>query len=262
MAALVDALGNHLPDLAILVVTALAFALFGGAVAWLSHRFWFRRWPQHGAFDDKLADTAHTSLLGLSAFVLALMITNGLSSLARTDTNVGQEGMSVHRLARELDALGPAAGAAKAKLAAYVQDVSGDEWRRLAAAPSTLSPLAQADLDTLWTDLRELQKNLPSSDPARGDLTHYAERIETLRQTRLADSTSNIPGIFWLILVVFVAATSFLAGREAPKRFGMQVNMIHMAAIGLAVGLVIILDNPFRGQTSIDPAVIRSALGS
>jgi hypothetical protein len=40
----------------------------------------------------------------------------------------------------------------------------------------------------------------------------------------------------------------------------MQVNLIHMAAIGLAVGLVIALNNPFRGQTSIDLAVIRDAL--
>ena len=37
--------------------------------------------------------------------------------------------------------------------------------------------------------------------------------------------------------------------------------MVHMAAIGLAVGLVIVLDNPFRGQTSIDPTVIGNALG-
>jgi hypothetical protein len=261
MAQIVDVLGNALPDLAILAVAALAFALFGRVVAWLSNRFWFHRWLEHGAFEDKLADTAHTSLLGLSAFVLALMITNGLSSLARTDSSVRQEAVSIYRLSHELDALGPQGAPAKAALDAYARDVSGDEWRRLAKAPSTLSPLAQADLDTLWTRLRALQKGLDPSDAARGDLTNYAERIETLRQTRLADSTSDIPGIFWIILVTFVAATSFLAGREAPKRFGMQVNMIHMAAIGLAVGLVVILDNPFRGQTSIDPEIIRTALG-
>ena len=40
------------------------------------------------------------------------------------------------------------------------------------------------------------------------------------------------------------------------------MNVIHMSAIGLAVGLVIVLDNPFRGQTSIEPAIIGSALGS
>jgi hypothetical protein len=262
MAYLIDALGNSLPDLAILAVTALSFAVLGGAIAWLSQRFWFRRLPQRGAFDDKLADTAHASLLGLSAFVLALMITNGLTSLARSETNVRQEGVSIHRLDRELDALGPQAGAAKAALASYAEDVAGDEWKRLATAPSSLSPVAQRDLDALWTDLRALQKGLAPSDPARGGLTNYAERIETLRQNRLADSTSNIPGIFWSILVTFVAATSFLAGREAPKRFGTQVNMIHMAAIGLAVGLVIILDNPFRGETSIDPAIIMTAIAT
>ena len=37
--------------------------------------------------------------------------------------------------------------------------------------------------------------------------------------------------------------------------------MLHTAAIGLAVGLVIILDNPFRGETSIDPTIIGHALG-
>ena len=260
MFKVVDSLGNALSDFAILAVTALAFALFGGAVAWLSNRLWFRRWPQHGAFEDKLADTAHASLLGLSAFVLALMITNGLTSLARTEDNVRQEGAAVHRLGRELDRIGAPAGDAAAALAGYARDVAGDEWRSLAVAPNALSPLAQADLDALWTRLRETQRRLDAADPSRMDLTQYAARIENLRQSRLADSSSNIPGIFWLILLAFVAATSFLAGREAPRRFGMQVNMIQMSAIGLAVGLVIILDNPFRGETSIDPAIIGAAL--
>ena len=71
MSDLISALGNSLPDLAILGLSALAFALIGGAIAFLSSKHWFRRWPQHSAFEDKLADTAHTGLLGLSAFVLA-----------------------------------------------------------------------------------------------------------------------------------------------------------------------------------------------
>jgi hypothetical protein len=98
------------------------------------------------------------------------------------------------------------------------------------------------------------------SNPARGDLGTDVAQIETLRTSRLAAAKSNIPNIFWVILLLLVAAASFLSGREAPKRFGLQVNLIHMAAIGLAVGLVIVLNNPFRGQTSIDPAIIRDAL--
>jgi hypothetical protein len=78
--------------------------------------------------------------------------------------------------------------------------------------------------------------------------------------SHLAAAASNIPKIFWIILLLFGAAVSFLSGRDAPKRFPLQVILIHMAAIGLGVGLVVVLNNPFRGQTKIDPAIIRDAL--
>jgi hypothetical protein len=48
--------------------------------------------------------------------------------------------------------------------------------------------------------------------------------------------------------------------RDAPKRFGLQVILIHMAAIGLGVALVVVLNNPFRGQSKIGPAIICGAL--
>ena len=82
-------------------------------------------------------------------------------------------------------------------------------------------------------------------------MRHLTRRLET--RYRCRDKALAI------ILLLFVAAASFLSGRDAPKRFGLQVNMIHMAVIGLAVGLVVVLNNPFRGQTSIDPVIIRNA---
>jgi hypothetical protein len=36
--------------------------------------------------------------------------------------------------------------------------------------------------------------------------------------------------------------------------------MMHMSAIGLATGMVVVLDNPFRGDTSIGPEIIQRAL--
>jgi hypothetical protein len=60
--------------------------------------------------------------------------------------------------------------------------------------------------------------------------------------------------------VALVRRCIILGGRDAPKRFGLQVFLIHIAAIGLGVGLVVVLNNPFRGQTKIDPAIMHDAL--
>ncbi len=143
---LVNSLANALPDAAILGVSATLFGLFGGGIALTTNRLWFRHWTYHSAYEDKLADTAHSSLLGFSAFVLALLITNGVSSLSKTDDMVRQEATNIYRLNRELATLGPAANDARQTLAIYARNVADDEWPRLATLPNALSPLAQKNL--------------------------------------------------------------------------------------------------------------------
>lgn len=83
--SLVDTIANSLSDRVILAISALSFGLLGGLIAFLANRLWFRYWPTHAAYDDKLGEAAHTSMLGFCAFVLALLITNGLSSLSETE---------------------------------------------------------------------------------------------------------------------------------------------------------------------------------
>jgi hypothetical protein len=262
--AFVDYMANSFSDPAILAISALTFGLVGGLVAFLANRLWFRRWPKHTPYDDKLGEAAHTSMLGFSAFVLALLITNGLTTLSETDKAVRLEATTIYSLGRELDSLGPSAFTAKQALASYAQNVAQDEWPRLARLPVSLSPLAQKNLDDLWAGVRSIQQNLAKTDPARNDyrvdLSKYASEIETSRSERLSAATINIPDDFWFILLLFVVAASFLSGRETQKPFGMQINVMHMSAIGLAVGLVIVLENPFRGQTSIGPEIIERAM--
>jgi hypothetical protein len=139
MADLVDTLANSLPDLAILVISAIAFSVLGGGIALASNRLWFRRWAEHSPYEEKLGDTAHVSLLGFAAFVLALLITNGVSNLSKTEENIRKEALSVYRLGRELGALGPSAHDARLTLGAYARNVADDEGPRLAALPNTLS---------------------------------------------------------------------------------------------------------------------------
>ena len=59
--SVVDRIANSLSDAEILAISALLFGLVGGLVAFLANRFWFRYWPTHGAYDDKLGEAAHTA---------------------------------------------------------------------------------------------------------------------------------------------------------------------------------------------------------
>ncbi|MBB4199620.1 hypothetical protein CCR94_14975 [Rhodoblastus sphagnicola] len=258
--SIVDALANSLSDWAILATLALSFGVIGGLIAALANRLWFRRWPERADYDNKLGDSAHTSMLGFTAFVLALLISNGLSTLSQTEKAVRAEATSIYRLGRELDAIGPSADAAKRALVSYAQNVAKDEWRRLAKLPISLSPLAQKNLDDLWSALRALPDQNEGATPLRSDLradlSKLTSQIETSRSARLSAATMNIPDDFWILLVLFVVAASVLSGRDNARHFGVQINMMHMSAIGLAVGMVIILDNPFRGETSIGPEII------
>lgn len=261
MYTVIGALTERFHDLAILGISAAAFGLFGLAISWLAHHVWFRFWPVRGAEDRKLADTVQTSLLGFSAFVLALAVTSVLTNLSRVEEATLQEASTLGDLDRELQGLGEPAAAARRILADYVRDVSTDEWRLLAHGEPRLSPLAGRDLDRLWAEIRGLQRDERLTPPQiRDTLDKYQMSISTLRTQRLAEATKSIPSIFWVIILVFVAGASFMNGRDTLHRFGLQVLVLHMAAIGLVVALIVIIDNPFRGSTSVSPSIIAKAL--
>jgi hypothetical protein len=73
----VDTIANSLSDWVILAISALSFGLLGGLIAFLANRFWFRYWPAHGAYDDKLGEAAHTSMLGFRRRVKSILMRVG-----------------------------------------------------------------------------------------------------------------------------------------------------------------------------------------
>ena len=251
----------YAPDLLILAAAALVFGLAGGLVAYLAHRFWFHRWSDHSSDDDKLMDTVHTSLLGFSAFVLALAITGVSSNLSNAEGDARQESLDLYQLRREFTGLGALGEDGNRALAEYVQHVATDEWPRLARTEPSLSPLAQKSLDDIWSSIRTIQSDLGSNKPQlREALSGYLTQIEHARYARLASATNSIPGVVWLMILLFVAAASFMSGRHKPKQFSIRLVIIHMSAIGLVIALIMILDNPYRGETSVGPEAILGAL--
>ncbi|MGE0094096.1 MAG: DUF4239 domain-containing protein [Alphaproteobacteria bacterium] len=251
----------NLPDILILGAAALVFGGIGGLISLLSYKFWFQRWSKHSTFEDRLAETAHDSFIAIIAFVLALSIANEFDNYSKAREMVRQEALEISRIQRELVAIGPSAEDARRALKAYAESVVSDEWPSLARRPSNLSQVTQSHLNELWRSIRAVQRALGEpSENVRFDLSEYMMNLEEDRESRLGAAKNLIPTVFWTTMILFAIGESFLSGRRSVRRFGIQINVMHMSAIGLLMALILIFDNPFRGQTSVNPQIILDAL--
>jgi hypothetical protein len=98
-----------------------------------------------------------------------------------------------------------------------------------------------------------------SNSSAASTLHGYVEKLEDLRQSRLESATKTVPPVFWWVLIVFIVGAMVMNGRHRMDAFGMTLISFHMGAIGLVVALILVMDSPFRGQTSVSPAALMRA---
>ena len=261
---MIDALYNlslRVPDFVMLIGFGFIFGLTGVLISHLSYYFWFSRIDKKMDHDKKLADGVHASILALIAFFMAITTTNELSSFGMAAGQVQLEGLEIKRVDRDLQTLELVGEKARSILREYVTNVTGDEWKRLAMRPQSLSPSAEQNLNDLWKEVRSIQDEIYIKKPTLShDLGEYMKKIEEARRNRLAASINSIPDIVWLMLVVFFLSSCVLNGRNKLSRYSTQVTFIHMSTFGLMLALNVIIDNPFGGDTSIGPAKIANAL--
>lgn len=252
---------SALPDYAILAIVAVVFGAVGGLISLFAYRLWFQRWSKHSDFEDRLAETAHDSFIAIIAFVLALSIANEFDNYTKAKDLVRQEALEIYRIQRELASMGPSGEEGLRALGAYARSVAEDEWPTLARRPSSLSPVTQGHFNALWRSVRAVQRELGEpSENARFDLSEYIMKLEEVRESRLGAAKNIIPTVFWVTIILFAIGESFLSGRRSVRRFGIQINVMHMSAIGLLMALILIFDNPFRGDTSVSSEIILDAL--
>ena len=249
----------QLPDLVILVVGAAATAGLALAIALLTRRFWFAPRADRLETHTKLADLVHSGLLAFAVFLLALVLSDVRANLGRADDATLREASVLTRLDRELSLIGDSARDARVRLRAYADAIVSDEWLTLGRAEPELSGKAEGLLRALNRDVHALAANNPA---VASQLRALFDRAEDLRQGRLENATKSIASIFWWMIGAFVLGAMAMNGRNPVDANSATLILLHMAPIGLVMSLIIVMDEPFRGETSISSAPIAKALTS
>lgn len=247
----------HLSDFAILLTGGLSTGVFAIGIAWITRRALEKF--GHGDVHSTVAGLVHGSLLAFIVFVLAHVLSDVRANVDRAGDRVLREASFVTRLDRQLRSLhGPEADAARDALKHYVMSVAEDDWPALAGAQPRLSPRASAAFDHLV----ETTQRISTPTPAYAeDLQTSLREIEDSRQFRLEDATRTVPRVFWWVIWIFLMGAMAMNGRFAISPMTVVAIGLHMAAIGTVIALIVILDEPYRGQSAISPAALESAVG-
>ncbi len=247
-----------LPDSTLLMCGALITGSIALALALLSRFLIFRRssdkWTDHA----KLAELVHGSLLAFTVFTLALVLTDVRSNLGKTLDATLREASILHRLDFELQlAGGSQSELARQSLRHYVEAVTHTDWPSLSEPVPKLSPEADTAVRSLQADVRAAAKANPDSSSA---LNAYLSQAEDLRYARLESATKSVPNVFWWIIFAFLVGAMVLNGRHPIDFTSGTLIFLHMAGIGLVLSLIVIMDQPFRGETSVSSDPISRAL--
>jgi hypothetical protein len=248
---------GHLPDVLILLAGAVTLALIAMMVAALSRRLLFANGSGENDRHAKLAEIVHGSLLAFTVFVLALVLNDVRGNLGRADDATLREAATMTRLDLELKfAKVPESAAARQALRSYASAVVVYDWPSL----GTYNPSLSAQSENALLDLIEAVDRVTLVAPRSASaLKSHLDKLQDLRQGRLETATKSVARVLWWTIAAFLLGAMIMNGRHPVDLASLGLISLHIGAIGLVIALILVMDEPFRGQTSILPDPITKA---
>lgn len=137
-------------------------------------------------------------------------------------------------------------------LKAYTENVINDEWQKLERGEP--SEKARVSFNNLWLFFTTIDRSLVKNEIAYQETLKHLNDAGESRRMRLFDSTNNIPGIIWAVLlfgaVVTVIYTYFFYAKNIRHQFMMTSALTVLNT--LILYMILLLDNPFSGYTKVD----------
>jgi hypothetical protein len=245
-----------MPDLAILAVVVVVVTAIAMLAPQISRRV--LRLGEHKEREDAAFDgyKAVTSMIGV---VLAFSLVQANGVLRSLDGAVEREASAISTADRLMLRIGqPELADLRPALAAYARSLVNDEWPLLAEGQRSLAT------DDAYVALSKPARSVTPSDSRQqamyNELLRNLDDIADLREEILAATDEGLPRFFWITVVGLLAvgaAVAAVAGSGLSRAVGLAAPA---TAIALLLAFVIIVDQPFDGDTSVKPTPIEKML--
>jgi Protein of unknown function (DUF4239) len=201
-------------------------------------------------------DNALFVVVSFTGVVLAFSLVQATINFRNLDTQVGTEAHDITQLDRLIFRYGdPANGVIRTALRDYANSIVVDEWPELRKGRSSARTAGL---------FRPISRGILAIDPPAGRQSLiYAEMLKKVdeiaadRKARVvAAAKTELPLIYWETIMALLAILVLLAAFS-------EATFVRAVALGaqgfglaLLVALVYIVDEPFKGGTSISPEPI------
>lgn len=253
---MVDWLYN-LPEAVILIVTIAVVVSLMAFLPLLVRRI---PWMTPSDANTDFVLRMQTTLFTMTSLVLTFTLVQADINYRQADALVANEAARIDQLDRLLTRYGDAEVAkARPLLRAYATSLVQDEWPAMIADGQSPPRTAQ----TFAALSRRILSINPGTD--RQNLV-FAEMLRTLdtitdaRAQRLNMIAIRLPVLYWWVVLLAIAMLLFVSSSVQQTPFRRTILCAQAAVVGGFLGFVFIMDQPFRGETAIQPDAIMKSI--
>ena len=200
------------------------------------------------------------------AVLLAFVVVIVWEDFGSADRTAGNEAVAVGDLYRDAIGVGGTQGRRlETAVQAYALSVVDSEWPHV-AVHQTGSGETENALNVVWSDIKRLSE--PTSATTSGDFVqaaiHDASTATEDRRSRILQSSSQIPGTLWAVLIagaIITIAFTYLFGVDTLWHHALMVSAL-ATLIGLSLLVILTLNLPYTGDVAVKPEAMQNAIES
>ena len=247
----------HFHPLLILPGLLLLFMVSGSIIHWLQCRSPLRERMARGA----LGLPTFVAVSTLFALFAAFLLADTMTRKQRASQAVQTESAAILGLGIASEIAAGTREQIHAAVRAYAESVVADEWPQLRRERG--SAATEQALLVLLRTVRDAPVAAGLSPGVHGQMLSLAQNIVDARVDRLAIVANHYQQFSWTALFLLGFLTQFVIGMgflDRPSANISGITLFSLAAV-IALWLLAIQDNPFRGPAQVSPAAIEQAIG-
>ena len=209
----------------------------------------------------RLGQSLFSPIASSTGLLIGFLLNQAQSNFREVESIVSVEAGRVNNLDRLLLRFGSKqALEVRTQLRAYIQSVINDEWLDLSEGQGS------KETHMLWRGISQnifkLEPETPKQLSLYSDIIKKSEEVSESRETRIDRSDKRLPALFWVVIFICLSTLILVNTLFLPSSnffFGLTILPI---AFGGLISLLVITDQPFKGQTSINPVAMKKVFAA